>query len=417
MIVAYTIKLKAIFLVRTCIFTALIVANYLSLDRYRLTAMYKKLCLFLPAITIFTIVPFMVFAQKDSLLLKHKIQKEFAAHFHYGSIYAHSQDIKNTADASPYGISLEFSKRSVDAQSWNNYGCYTRTGFMLSYLNFNTPILGRSYTAAFIFEPTYRLNDRMDFIIRTRVGLSYMTNPHDSLKNPDNKTYSTYIDFYTSLGVGVSYKVSPHYSAVIAANFIHNSNGGFKEPNRGMNYPGFSVGLVYSMDSNVTPHFKRVKNYDWKADRTKFDLAAYYSPKEGYNSQWGSVRKFLFGFEGQMSYRVSSINALTGGAEIYYDAAIKTIKHNIGDSSSNIFSGLLIGNEFIFGKILFSQQLGFYIYKNTESYQNYYRPEFAGVYHRWGLRYKVKEHWYVGFNILVHGHVADFIDGRVVYRF
>ena len=53
---------------------------------------------------------------------------------------------------------------------------------MLSYLNFNTPILGRSYTAAFIFEPTYRLNDRMDFIIRTRVGLSYMTNPHDSLK-------------------------------------------------------------------------------------------------------------------------------------------------------------------------------------------------------------------------------------------
>ena len=133
-----------------------------------------------------------------------------------------------------------------------------------------------------------------------------------------------------------------------------------------MNYPGFSVGLVYSMDSNVTPHFKRVKNYDWKADRTKFDLAAYYSPKEGYNSQWGSVRKFLFGFEGQMSYRVSSINALTGGAEIYYDAAIKTIKHNIGDSSSNIFSGLLIGNEFILEKY-FSASSWAFIFIKTPS--------------------------------------------------
>lgn len=379
--------------------------------------MHKKYYPFIFAVIIITAAPCMAFAQKDCLLLRRDIQKEFAAQFHYGSIYAHSQDIKNTADASPYGVSVEFSKRRVDPQSWNNYGCYSRTGFMISYLNFNTPILGSSYTAAFMFEPTYRLNNRMDFFIKTRVGLSYMTDPHDSIKNPDNKTYSTYINFYTALGVGINYKISQHYSAVIAANFIHNSNGGFKEPNRGMNYPGFSVGLMYSIDSNSTPHFKRVKNYDWKQDRTHFDLSAYYSPKEGYNSNWQSVRKYLFGLEGRASYRVSSINAITGGAEIYYDAAIKTIKQNIGDSSSNTFGGLLIGNEFIFGKILFSQQLGFYIYKNTDAYQANYRPEFAGVYHRWGLRYKVKEHWYAGFNILVHGHVADFIDGRVTYRF
>jgi len=160
-----------------------------------------------------------------------------------------------------------------------------------------------------------------------------------------------------------------------------------------------------------------VKNSDWKKDRTHFDISAYYSPKEGYTSTWKSVRKYLFGAEAQISYRVSSINAITGAAEVYYDDAIKTIKQNIGDSSSNIFGGLLIGNEFIFGKILFSQQLGFYVYKNTETYQTYYRPEFGTVYHRWGLRYKVKEHWYVGFNILIHGHVADFIDGRGIYRF
>ena len=66
-----------------------------------------------------------------------------------------------------------------------------------------------------------------------------------------------------------------------------------------MNYPGFSVGLVYSMDSNVTPHFKRVKNYDWKADRTKFDLAAYYSPKEGQTANGEACVNFSSGLKGK----------------------------------------------------------------------------------------------------------------------
>ena len=125
-----------------------------------------------------------------------------------------------------------------------------------------------------------------------------------------------------------------------------------------MNYPGFSVGLVYSMDSNVTPHFKRVKNYDWKADRTNLTWRFIILLKKGTTANGEACVNFSSGLKGQMSYRVSSINALTGGAEIYYDAAIKTIKHNIGDSSSNIFSRLLIGNEFIFWKNTFQPAVG-----------------------------------------------------------
>lgn len=380
-------------------------------------AEHRKLGLFFLHCLAMVFLSQSLFAQHDSLFFKRQLQKEITANFHWGSIYAHTDDIKNTEGAHPYGVSLELSRRSVDEDSWNRYGCFSRTGIMLTYLNFNTPILGSSYTAAFMFEPTYRLNSRMDFFIKTRVGLSYMNNPHDSTTNPDNNTYSTYINFFTTLGVGINYKLSSHYSAVLAANFIHNSNGGFKEPNRGLNYPGFSVGLMYSIDSNTTPYYKRIKNYDWKKDRTHYELSAYYSPKEGYDANWESRRKYLFGAQGLLSYRVSNINAITGAAEIYYDAAMKTIKQNIGDSSSNIFAGLLLGNEFIFRKVLFTQQLGFYVYKNTDVYTANYRKGFTTVYHRWGLSYKVRQHWYIGFNILIHGRVADFIDGRAIYRF
>lgn len=356
-------------------------------------------------------------AQTDSSLQKTSRQTSFTLNLHYGSVFAHSADIKNTAGATPKGLSFEIANRSVDTATWNKYGCLPVSGVMFNYLDLNTPILGYSYTAAYIFEPTFRLNNKMDFFIKTRIGLSYMTNPHDSLKNPTNNTYSTKLNFFTAAGVGVTYKLSNHYSIVIAGNFFHNSNGGFDQPNRGFNYPHISAGVRYDVQQNKSPVFKRIKDTAWKSDRLNFDALLYYSPKGGYNANWVHDRKYLFGVGFQTSYQVSGINALTASTEIYYDDALGSIKRNLGDYSSNVYAGIMIGNEFIFRRIIFSQQLGFYLHKNTASYTDIYMQPFSVLYHRWGLRYRLQDHWYFGFNFLVHGHVADFIDGRVIYRF
>jgi hypothetical protein len=365
----------------------------------------------------FCFYTYIAHAQNDTAGETAPRQRSYTLNFHYGSIYAHSIDIKNTADARPGGFSFEMANRSVDAATWNKYGCYPSSGFMFAYLDLNTSVLGKSYTAAYIFEPTFRLNSKMDLFIKTRVGLSYLTNPNDSIKNPDNKTYSSSVNFFSAAGIGVTCKINDHYSAVVAGNFFHNSNGGFEQPNRGLNYPHVSLGLRYSVKSNASPLYKRIKDTTWKMNRTRYDVFMYYSPKEGYNAGWRNRRKFVLGAGGQIVYRLSNINALTTGAEIYYDAGIKTIKQNLGDNSSNVFAGVTIGNEFIFRKIIFSQQLGFYLYRNTETYRELYLQPFGLIYHRWGLRYKLKEHWYVGGNFLVHGHVADYIDGRLTYRF
>lgn len=356
-------------------------------------------------------------AQADSSTQKLAKQRSYTFNLHYGGVYAHSIDIKNTAGARPRGFSFEIAKRSVDTSTWNKYGCYPTSGLMLSSLDLDTRILGSSYTAAYIFEPTFRLNNKMDFFIKTRIGLSYMTNPHDSLKNPTNNTYSTKLNFFTAAGVGVTYKFNNHYSAVFAGNFFHNSNGGFEQPNRGFNYPNVSVGLRYSVEGNTTPNYKRIKDTSWRNDRLHFDALVYYSPKLGYNKDWTHKQKYVFGVGFQTSYRVSGINALTASTEIYYDDAIGSIKKNLGDGSSNVYAGIMIGNEFIFRRIIFSQQLGFYLRKNTASYTDIYMQPFSVLYHRWGLRYRLQHHWYFGFNFLVHGHVADFIDGRLIYRF
>ena len=390
------------------------------------TAMHyvNQFCLFKKSLSCFLLFFIAVFvcsfsatAQNDRDTLKKFIQRDYTFRLHYGVIYAHSIHIQNTAGAHPRGAEFEFAKRLVDEKTKNYYGCFSRTGFMFSYFDFNTRILGKAYSLSYFLEPNYRLGNNVDFFIKGAAGLSYLTNPHDSIKNPANQTYSLPINFFMSVGTGLDFKINRHISFGLMASFEHNSNGGFAQPNRGINYPSASLSIKYNPVDNTTPLYKRTKDTTWKANRFTYDVSLFYSPKEGYTAHWKSERKFVVGINPEVAWRVSAIDAVTAAAEVYYDEGIKSIKYNLHDSSSNTFGGFLIGHQFLFRKIIFSQQLGFYLVKHTDVYTDLYRQPFSTIYHRWGLSYKLKPHWYIGFNMLVHDDVADFIDGRVTYKF
>lgn len=341
----------------------------------------------------------------------------FAFRLHYGVIYAHTKQVANTAGAHPRGFEFEFSKQLTNKKIWEDYRCYPRMGLIVSYFNLNTPILGNSYSAAYFIEPNYRISNSTSFFLRTAAGLSYLTNPHDSIKNPANQSYSLPVNFFLSVGVGINWRLNQYTALSFMTSFQHNSNGGFELPNHGINYPTASLGIKYSPDINILPAYKKEKDETYRRIRPAVDAGIYYSPKSGYNSAWISQHKYLAGMFVQVSRQVSALDALTLSAEFYHDGALESIKKLLGDNTSCNLVGLMVGHEFIFRRIFFSQQLGYYVYKNTQTFSNLYAQSFPALYHRWGLRYKLYPHWYIGFNMLAHKQVADFIDARVSYRF
>ena len=70
---------------------------------------------------------------------------------------------------------------------------------------------------------------------------------------------------------------------------------------------------------------------------------------------------------------------------------------------------MAIGHEFLLGKFLFSQQIGYYLFKKHVPSDNWY--------HRWGLVYRFNQKINFGINLKVHRHIADFIDFRIGYSF
>lgn len=358
------------------------------------------------------------FSQKKNLPDSVR-QLVLAARFHSGFVFAHNIYVQNTKGTHPNGFELEYSHLHSDAATVSTFKCYPRTGFSFTYTDYHKDLLGKGYSLSYFLEPEYRLGNRMKMYFRAGAGFSYLTNPFDPVKNPENQSYSGHINTFLQLNIGLNYPLSRHFALYASGNFFHNSNGGFKEPNSGLNYINASVGLQYYQYATVLPVYKKEKDNSWKHQGFHYDVSLFYSPKGGYNADSTPHRKLLIGTEVQVAKRVSVLDEITFGAEIYYDEALRSQKRTfIFDSSSNILAGVLVGHRFLLNRFTFTQEFGFYIYKNTDLFDEIYRDKklYHTTYQRWGLYYNLKKHWSVGINMLAHYQVADFIDGRVIYR-
>jgi len=349
--------------------------------------------------------------ENDSAAAPSKLPNIFSigAGIQHGSIFAHSPAVENTKGANPTGIELSFGWQRNDKAAWDLCNCYPRKGLLLAYYNYDTRILGKSFTAAYFLEPNYRLGKRNFFFIRGAAGLSYLTDPFDSLKNPGNQSYSTAVSGYLLFGIGLWFRINDHWWLNGSANYQHISNGGLAQPNKGINWPTVGLAMRYDYDPRDDFTGPRTKEKYWKNKPLRWDLALFTMAKKSTDEYGNRKRLPLVGLSLQAGKQVGRINMLTLSTEVFFDESLQ--KQLKGDSvnASAVRAGIAFGHEFILGKFLFSQRLGVYVFDQTP----YYDP----VYHRWGIHYLVSKHLGVGFNLMAHRQVADFIDLRVSYTF
>jgi hypothetical protein len=348
---------------------------------------------------------FFIYLLSSSIFLHAQKTQQNVVGFkiHYGSIFIHTSAVKNVAGAKPYGAELEFSKQPMDTASFNKCNCFARNGVALSYFNFDTKILGSGAMVSYFIEPAYRLNKNLQLNVRGAAGLTYVSNPYDALKNPENKNYTTHINPYLQAGIGLGYNLNKNIKMQLMGNFQHFSNGAFKEPNRGVNWITGSVGILYYGQNTALPDYPRLRKpiIDKKIYT---DAGILYVPKQGYNSKAMAQSKYIYGGFMQLTKQYGRISALTGGIEAYYNK----LENQTGEASRWI-AGIHAGHVFIFGKVRFSQQIGFHIYKKTSEVDNFYI--------RYGLLYRITNHLLAGISLKAHQDNADFTDFRIMYRF
>lgn len=332
----------------------------------------------------------------------------FGVNFDYGYLLKHTESLRGIGDNYPFGIELDWSRLLITEKSWNFCNCFPRLGVSLAYWNFDNPdVLGSGLLALAYAEPYFNTRKRTNIFFRMGMGAAYLSNPYDEVSNPQNLSYSTDLSFYLLVGAGLNYRLDEQWSLRLAVKYNHTSNGGVSTPNKGLNFPSLSTGVNYSLHPVNFPAPGKKGKRPPPENKNRWTLVFF----SGWsNAAVGDKDKFYVGgLLGSYSRWIAARSALNIGTEWVFDLSRQEKIKVANSSAAYVTAAVLLGHEFWLGKVVFSQKLGIY-------YFNQFRDT-PGVYQRYGLTYDFTPHFFGGFNLKAHGHVADFFDFRLGYRF
>lgn len=331
----------------------------------------------------------------------------------YGFLFLHSQELAPIGQSYPVAINIDYSRWLLKKKHWDNCRCFPRVGISTGFHYFDNPsVLGVGVPLYGFLQPWYPLSERWFFNLHGGIGFAWLSQPYDSIENPYNLSYSLPLSIFANLGIGSAFAINDQWRLNLQVRYNHTSNGGFREPNKGLNYPSMHLGLDYSWRPlKLKP--ANVKTFNPAEARRSLRYHLFAAGKagakvgEGVNEQ--DVTYLVYGTELRYSQQFARTSAFTAGLEwVSNGAYAERIERQGLDRDHRQFS-LLIGHEFLLGNFVLTQMAGIYLYKDYGEGPDWYQ--------RYGLLWYPLKRWSIGSNIKVHGHVAEFIDLRIGYRY
>jgi hypothetical protein len=313
---------------------------------------------------------------------------------HYGFILAHSEKIKSVSNTNPYGFELTFSRLHTNYESWRVFRKYNASGIQLSYFDFqNRDVIGQSYLVSIFTEPVIVARNKFIFSVKAGGGLSYQTKLYDYFTDSLNRFFSTRISFPLYISLRARYKVSSRLLFTISGQYNHISNGAIRVPNLGINYPTAGMGLEYFF----RPVPDITKPMEPKPNTRKTSQYLNIQALAGFKWIYGEFTTAA-GVSARYTKQIRTFYAFGGGVELILDGGVRKVIEIEEEMQVDYKRfALLAGQDFILGKITFSQNLGFYLYSPYKA-KNFF-------YEKYELLYSINSK--LSFGMFVKSHAID----------
>ncbi len=339
-------------------------------------------------------------AQTDS------IQRQVAVQTHTGFIIPHAADLRAISQSRPVGVELSYSRTNLRREAYERCNCVARVGAYVNYYAFNNPAeLGRTFGGGAFFEPLINYGKPIFFSVRASFGLAYVTRTFDAERNPRNTFFGAPLNGLLALSASTHVRLNEQLQATVTTSYNHISNGGTRQPNRGMNFPTIGIGLTYGLNSSPLPN---PRQWTKPAFTTRFTMRL---------MPFASVRTlprtnvfpekatWLWGLTGTAGYRLNRFNALSGGLEVVHDGFVREQARRDGLRPDAWQLALLGGYELWLGRYTFATHVGY----------NLHQPAIIAdgpVFQRYQLLYSLGPRVRVGVGLKARLNVAEGFDVR-----
>jgi hypothetical protein len=335
--------------------------------------------------------------------IKTKPSFTYSLFAYYG--FALSRPEQNSTNSFPRGLTAVINWHRTDQEIFNQYGCFPRQSLSIAFFDFDNSVYGRGINLAYSLEPHLMPNKHLSFYPRISIGAISLSNPFSSANNPTNKAYSLPVSAYLALGIGMRWQLSSQWGFQLTSQLHHASNGGWHEPNNGLNWTTVALGLDYSPRGLEFKRLKRIREKNDAYRLLRMDVEIFGLVRGG-NILGVDESGSVLGFNFTTSKQMNRLHAWTAAFELYQDKFLQKQQTSNLVSSDGMRAGILAGHEFLLGKFIFSQQVGVYLTGRYDA---------DLFYHRWGLQYYLLPRWRIGVNLRAYRQVAEFTDIRVAY--
>ncbi|MFO8234622.1 MAG: acyloxyacyl hydrolase [Bacteroidales bacterium] len=324
----------------------------------------------------------------------------------YGFILPHSKTIKHLASSNPYGFEADYGWFLLEDKDWQRCNCYSKAGISMLYTDFDNPdILGQSYNLILFAEPLLNYRGNWKTSIRMGAGVSYLTKVYDMEHNEENLFFSYPLSYLVHLDFNLTRFLSEGFYMFFYGKYNHISNGGVEQPNKGMNFPMFGAGMGYTFDE---VDFEEKKRVPLEKPVPVIPYSGVYVTAENAEEE-GRDRVIAIGTFIKARRTISRLNALTAGFEGIYDPSLYTKDTKASNVVKNSYYSFIAGHAFVFGKFMFSQEWGVYLYA-----PNYERRKH---FQRYTLTYNIRDKIRAGVTLKAHAEVAENFNITVTYDF
>ncbi|HLN19874.1 MAG TPA: acyloxyacyl hydrolase [Bacteroidales bacterium] len=277
---------------------------------------------------------------------------------HYGFIIPHTASIEPISHTKPYGFEVSLSRLHTNYESWDVFRRYNISGIQAGYFNYQNPeVVGSSYTLTIYTEPIFFHNDKFYFSVRAGGGISWQTRIWHYEYNQANRFFSTRISMPLLLSARFNYRVAEKTYLTLAGTYNHISNGAMRVPNMGINFPTMSLGFEYYPSSFPQLDHNYVHTRTGRSD-VRYLL---FQVIGGFKYVWDEPTVAVGGSI-RYVWQLRDFYSLNAGVEFIADGGVKKyleIHEIYKDYKRFAVTG---GQDFILGKLYFTQYLGFYLY-------------------------------------------------------
>jgi hypothetical protein len=332
----------------------------------------------------------------------------YSSRFHYGFIFTHTAVLHQFADRNPAGFEVDLMRLNNAEEDYIQCNCWSYSGVSLGFVNFGLPnILGNALTVNGFIEPVLLNYTLLKLNLRLGTGLAFLSKVYDAETNPTNQFFSSKLSFTLIGGLRFVVPINDQFRIEGSSWYNHISNGGIKQPNKGMNYPTFSLGLNYSP---YREYFFDRNNMSFKTSQRnrKFFLRSFFSGKvQDETPEYPLVFCPISGFSGGYIHPFSTLSLISLSMGIERDGYLNESLRRDGREIQKGIVDLALGYGVNAGRFTFLLRMGLYIVAPVD--QN------DIIFQQYDLFYSINSRLETGVYLKAHRHVAEHMGISLFY--